>query len=105
VQVLEAIGGTPALKKGGPYQEMDTEDVVNLAPDTIIILRPRGIGTEPVTYSQAEIINFLGTLAGKPIPAVEKNRVAVIDDPLCLMPGSSLVEFANRLADTLKAWQ
>jgi ABC-type Fe3+-hydroxamate transport system substrate-binding protein len=105
VQVLEAIGGTSALKKGGPYQEMDTEDVVNLAPDAIIILRPRGIGTDPQTYTQAEITSMLGTLAGKPIPAVSKNCVAVIDDPLCLMPGTSLVEFADRLADVLKAWQ
>ncbi len=105
-QVLEAIGGRVALSKGGPYQEMDTEDVANLAPDAIVLLTPRAPGTpERATPRTAEeMTKLLGPLAGKPIPAVQKGRVAVIDDPLCLMPASSMVQFADELAELLKGW-
>lgn len=103
-QVLEAIGGLPALTTGGPYQELDTEDVANLKPDVIILLRPRGVGSEPMTYPPEEITRLLGPLAGKPIPAVQQNRVAIIDDPLCLMPGTSLIDFADRLSEVLNRW-
>lgn len=105
LQVLEAIGGISAITKGGPYQEMDTEDVANLAPDAIILLRPRGEGTPPHgAWTTEEINTLLGPLAGKEIPAVVHHRVAIIDDPLCLMPGSSMVTFADRLAEILRAW-
>lgn len=103
-QVLEAIGGTPALTRGGPYQEMDVEDVANLAPDAIVLLRPRGREAPPHGWTPDEIRGLLGPLVGKGIPAVERGHVAVIDDPLCLMPASSLADVADELAKILEAW-
>ncbi|MCC6428572.1 MAG: ABC transporter substrate-binding protein [Phycisphaerales bacterium] len=104
-QVLEVIGGEPAIMEGGPYREMDTEDVIRLAPDAIVLLMPRAAGSADVERTEADIEKLLGPLAGKPIPAVVKGRVAVIDDPLCLMPATSLAGFADELAEVLGGWQ
>ncbi|MBL8964012.1 MAG: ABC transporter substrate-binding protein [Phycisphaeraceae bacterium] len=105
-QALETIGGIPALARGGPYQELDIEDVIRLAPDAIVLLRPRGLdapsATGPLSIERRD--QLLGTLAGRPIPAVENGRIAVIDDPLCLLPGSSLVVFADDMARILSQW-
>ncbi|HRJ50511.1 MAG TPA: hypothetical protein PKU91_08255, partial [Phycisphaerales bacterium] len=96
----------PALARGGPYQELDIEDVIRLAPDAIVLLRPRGLdapsATGPLSIERRD--QLLGTLAGRPIPAVENGRIAVIDDPLCLLPGSSLVVFADDMARILSQW-
>lgn len=105
-QALESIGGIPALTRGGPYQELDIEDVIRLAPDAIVLLRPRDrdapSATGPLSIERRD--RLLGILAGRPIPAVENGRIAVIDDPLCLLPGSSLVVFADDLAQILSQW-
>ena len=39
-----------------------------------------------------------------PIPAIEAGRVAVIDDPHALLPSTSLVGFADALAELLERW-
>ncbi len=107
-QVLEAIGGVPALTKGGPYQELDTEDIAGLAPDAVVLLMPKAMpeaGAAPTARTAEQLTALLGPLANKPIPAIQRGRVALIDDPLCLMPGSSMAEFADRLAEILKSWE
>lgn len=106
-QVLEAIGGRPALTAGGPYQELDGEDVIHLAPDAIVLLLPRAPSAAPrnATLTAAEIDALLGPLASLPIPAVRSRRVAIIDDPLCLLPSSSMILVADRLAEILTEWR
>lgn len=105
-QVLESIGGIPAVTRGGPYQELDVEDVMRLAPDAVVLIRPRGREASSATGTVAPDRQgpLLGTLSGRPIPAVTAGRIALIDDPLCLLPGSSLADFADDLAAILVQW-
>lgn len=100
-QILEALGGTAAVKSGGAYQELDAEDVLHLKPEAIVIFRPRRFGApaaEPGWPSD------LGALAGLAVPALEKRRVAVIDDPLGLTPSTAMIGLADELAGVLERW-
>ncbi|MCL4740681.1 MAG: ABC transporter substrate-binding protein [Phycisphaerales bacterium] len=104
-EILVLLGGAPALAQGQPYISLNAEDVLRLAPDGIVLIAPRSPGApdagEP-TWD--EIAARLGRLAELPIPAVERRRVAVIDDPLALIPSTAAVAFAERLRAILDAW-
>ena len=99
-QVLEAIGGVPAVMTGGAYQELDAEDVLRLAPEGIVIFHPRKMGTEKGDGASVE----LGVLAGLAIPAVQRKHVVVIDDPLGLTPSTAMIGVAEELAGVLEKW-
>lgn len=93
-QLIERMGLAPALTEGGMWQELDHEDLITLAPDSIIVIIPRamdnqGIG-EPAPLSWAQIRDRVGAIADLPIPAASERRIAVIDDPLGLLPSTSL---------------
>lgn len=112
-QVLEAIGGTPALTSGSPYISLDTEDVLRLAPDGIILIVPRSAragsnrdGSPPAHMVprmsvDAESLGRIGTLE---IPAVRNGRIALIDHPLGQLPSTSLMEIADQMAEILRIW-
>ncbi len=106
LQVLERLGATPAVTRGSPYITLDLEDVRALAPDAIILLSPRAPGAPPrgASPSPDELLAALGPLAGLDIPAVRNGRIAVIDDPECLLPSTSMVRFADDLARALEPW-
>jgi len=108
-QVLERIGGVPAIgegdgKGGSPYMELDAEDVVRLAPEAIVLVVPRAVGTERakdwMSWERRE--KLLGSLARTSVPAVRSKRVWVIDDPLALLPGTSLIGVADELEEGLR---
>ncbi len=113
-ELLVQIGGRPAVAEGGPWQELDAEDVLRLAPDAIVIFAtddandggPSGDDrfVEPAPPAWDEIEARLGALAGLPIPAVRDRRVALIDDRLALLPSSTLAGIADELAGHLEAW-
>ncbi len=104
-EILSLLGGAPALAQGQPYVTLNAEDVLRLAPDGIVLISPRSPGTaEAGEPTWERIAARLGRLAELPIPAVERRRVAVIDDPLALIPSSAAVEFAARLRVVLDAW-
>ena len=104
-EVLALLGGVPALEQGQPYVTLNAEDVLRLAPDGIVLVMPRSPGApEAGTPAWDEIVPKLGRLAELPIPAVERRRVAVIDDPLALIPSTAAVVFAERLRAVLDAW-
>jgi ABC-type Fe3+-hydroxamate transport system substrate-binding protein len=106
-QVLERIGGAPALTEGSPYITLDAEDVRALSPNGIVLLSPRPPGSPPheEAWTTAELTAALGPLARLDIPAVRSGHIAVIDDPECLLPSTSMVRFAEELATVLDRWR
>jgi ABC-type Fe3+-hydroxamate transport system substrate-binding protein len=104
-QLLERIGGTPAMSEGGPYVVMDAESVLRLAPDAILIFSPRPPGAPATAPPDAGALKkSLGALARLDIPAMRHSRVAVIDDPLALTPSTAMIGLADTMADILSAW-
>lgn len=105
-QILERLGATPAITQGAPFMPMDAEDVLRLAPDAIVIIQPREphMPPFPTPLDASTLAPALGTLSRMDIPAVRQGRVALIDDPMALIPGSNLIEFADRLGDVLMHW-
>lgn len=114
--VLRRIGGTPAVTQGAAYIVMDAEDVLALRPDAIVVLLPRpprsggageagpGGASRTGVLPREEWASVLGALARLNIPAVTRGRVALIDDPECLLPATSLGRFAEDLARILEGW-
>jgi hypothetical protein len=132
-ELLERIGGTPALTEGGAFIRMDAEDLIRLDPDGIILLMPRpaarggmdflrdvsGEGRDPGSDRhrleggagglphgpEARAMSAVDAVpAGLGVRAVREARVAVIDDPLCLLPGTPLIGLADALAAILEEW-
>lgn len=104
-QLLGRLGATPALTDGGPWQELDHEDILRLAPDAIIVFRPRARDAEPVRLTTDDALAALGGIADLDIPAVRARRVAVIDDPLGLLPASSLAGVAEAMGEAFERWE
>lgn len=107
-QLLKRLGATPALQSGGAWQELDHEDIVRLAPDAIVVFAPRprdaaGIGARAAPGPR-EALAALGGIGSLDIPAIRDGRVWLIDDPLGLMPASSLATIADQLGEAFEAW-
>ncbi len=106
-QLIERLGVTNALGSGGMWQELDLEDIAELAPDSILIFDPReagdGIGA-PEALAWGEIEAALGPIASLPIPAVQSRRVGVITHPQALLPSSTLGQVADEIRKTLADW-
>ncbi len=108
-QLIERLGITPAIEEGGMWQELDYEDIIELAPDSILIFTPRTpdaddlIG-EPEPMRWDEIVTKVGKLATLPIPAVESRRIAIIEHPLGLLPSSSLGQVGDEIAEVIRRW-
>jgi ABC-type Fe3+-hydroxamate transport system substrate-binding protein len=104
-QLLERIGGRPAMTEGGPYVVLDAEGLLRLAPDAIIIVSPRPRGTPAGPPERGEALRArLGTLAMLDIPAMRDSRVALIDDPLSLTPSTAMIGLAESMAEILRGW-
>lgn len=102
-QILERIGGVPAIAEGSPWIELDVEDIHRLAPGAIVLIAPRaGGGVDPVSVE--EIRRRLGRIGGLDIPAVRDGRLGLIDDPLALTPSTAMAGFADELAGMLAGW-
>ena len=93
--VLVAMGGRAALEVGRPYMPLDAEDVLELAPEAIIVLAPGQEG------SWREL---LGPLADLPVPAMQAGRVAVLRDEDVLMASTSTLRYADDVRGLLEAW-
>jgi len=108
-QLIGRMGIESVLDTGGMWQELDLEDIVGLAPDSILIFDPRdddtmGIGEpEPMSWSEIELA--LGPIATLPIPAVESQRVGVITHRQGLLPSSTLAQVADEIRKTLASWR
>lgn len=104
-QLLERLGATPALTTGGPWQELDHEDLIRLAPDAILVFRPRGRGEPAGVWTPDAVRAAVGGLASLDLPAVRTGRIAVIDHPLGLLPASSLSEVAMEVGLVFERWE
>ncbi len=105
-QILERIGGTPAITDGKPYITLDAEDILRLAPDGIIFLAPRDAAAAPSPAPTTDQLRArLGRIGTLDIPANRNGHLAVIDDPFCLTPSSALLGVTERMEQILKAWQ
>ncbi len=104
--LLLRLGGRSATPQGQVFMPLDAEDVARLAPDAIIIIRPRSSGAAQAsaTPTAAELLASLGVIARLDVPAVTNRRIAIIDDPMSLIPGTNMAEVADRLRAILKAW-
>lgn len=103
-QVLERLGGVPALDHGSPYMELDAEDVLRRAPDAIVLIQPRAPDAPRGAGDWRDLEKRLGPLARLDFPAVRGRRVVLIDDPLALLPATSLAVFADELSAALQRW-
>jgi hypothetical protein len=77
-----------------------------LNPDAISLIQPRG-DKDPENAGiakPADVIARLGTLAKLDITAVRSGRVALIDDPLGLIPSTNLRGVAVQMRDILARW-
>jgi ABC-type Fe3+-hydroxamate transport system substrate-binding protein len=107
-QMIQRMGITPALVDGGMWQELDLEDIITLAPDSIIIFSPQdstqSVGEPaPMTWSQIE--QALGPVAALDLPAIRTRRVGVITHPQGLLPSSTLGQVADEIRRTLATWR
>ncbi len=104
-QILERLGGVPAITEGSAWITLDAEDVRRLAPDAIVLILPRPPHAPPgPPLPQSELISVLGRVGTLDIPAVRSGRVALIDDPLAHTPSTAMIGFANQLAEILTDW-
>lgn len=110
-EILTRIGATAARTEGDAWQALDAEDVLHIAPDSIVVLIPHPAPDDPdARFVETdrpgldELRPVLGRIADLPIPAIESGRVAAIHDPLALLPSSSLAAVANEIAAVLEEW-
>lgn len=107
-QILEAIGGVPAITTGAAWMELSAEDVLSLAPDGIILIQPRG-RDEPARglaggAGVQDAIGRLGAIGRLNISAIRSGHVALIDDPLAHTPSTAMVGLTEQMARILAAW-
>ena len=108
-QLIGRLGLSSALVEGGMWQELDYEDIIDLAPDSILVFMPKAndaqdlIG-EPLSLSWDEILAKVGGLGELPTPARDAQRIAIIEHPLGLLPSSSFGEVADEVSKTIRSW-
>ena len=107
--ILVRLGGVPAIGADHPmaamWIELDAEDVLTLDPGAIVLIRPRpGASTDPGTPARRPKPGELGAIGRLPIRAVELGRLGVIEQPLALTPSTAMIDLADQLRATLRAW-
>ncbi len=105
-QLLERLGASPAITSGAAYINLDSEDLLKLAPDAIILISPRSPNTPAPTAEEARklVDTKLAAIAALDIPAAKSHRLAVIDDPLGFIPSTSMINVAEEVAGVLDGW-
>ncbi len=95
--LLLRAGATPAITEGAPYIAIDTEDLLRINPDAIILIEAQPPDPTPVRTR-------LGALAELDVPALKNGRIAAIDDPNVMTPSAAMIDFADRLDQLLAKW-
>jgi ABC-type hemin transport system substrate-binding protein len=106
-ELLRALGATPALTDGKSYMELTHEDLVRLAPDAMILFIQRATDEHPHAGSESGATptdDPWKPLRPLDLPALRTNRVAVIDDPLALLPSTGLIPVGEKLRTLLDKW-
>jgi len=102
--ILVRLGGVPAIDEGSAWMELDAEDVLRLDPAAIVLIAPRPVGASPGETGAEATRARLRSLGTLPIAAVASGWLTTIDDPLALLPGLSMVVFAEELGAVLEGW-
>ncbi|RMH09814.1 MAG: hypothetical protein D6695_12505 [Planctomycetota bacterium] len=102
-ELLERLGATPAVTDGGPWIELGLEDIVRMAPDAIVLVQPRKNGQGVGSVGTSALEHF-GPLARLHVPAVENERLAVLDAELYHTPSTATIQLAEDLASVLERW-
>lgn len=105
-EVLERLGARPAIGTGLPYVTLDAEDLLRMGPEVIVWIRPRERGAASSEWAEdaGAVRSRLGRVGRLDLPAFRSGRVALIDDPLSLMPSTSMIGFSERLGALLGRW-
>lgn len=104
-QLLEAVGGIPAIATGNAFQELTIEDVLAIAPDGIILIMPRSPRTTASVRTPDEVMAVLGRLGSLDVPAVRNHRIEILDDPLAHTPSTAMIGLADEMARVLEGWR
>lgn len=104
-QILERIGGAPAITQGSPYITLDAEDVLSMKPDAILVILPRGRDAPPSSPTTDDLRRQLGRLGTLDMPAVTNSRIALIDHPLAHTPSSAMIGLADQMTEILTGWK
>jgi len=99
-EVLEAIGGVPAMTNAAAYVSLDHEDVAKLAPDVFILLAPREAASSP-GESHVRILTSFAQGLRLP-PGMTERNTRVIDDPQCQIPGVPMIRLADELEQAIR---
>lgn len=109
-EMLLGTGARPAIDAGLAFQDLTSEDLVRLAPDAIIWFRPKSPrAMNPTGGSSSRDAAPDATDPWQPIrtlrlPAIESSRIAIIDDPLCLMPSTAMIGVGARMRELIAGW-
>lgn len=106
-ELLRALGATPALTDAKAYMELTHEDLVRLAPDAVILFMLRASDEHPHAGSEAGATptdDPWKPLRPLNLPALRSGHVAVIDDPLALLPSTGLIPVGEKMKTLLSQW-
>jgi len=108
-QLIVRMGMTPAIDEGAMWIELDYEDIVSIAPDSIILFAPDpgrddGRFGMPAQPGPDDARAELGPIARLPTPASDSGRLGVIDHPLALVPATTLARVAEEIERVLGSW-
>jgi ABC-type Fe3+-hydroxamate transport system substrate-binding protein len=107
-QLVSRLGAETAIDAGGMWQELDLEDIVRLNPDSIVLFSPRERDASdlfaPIEGADEDISALFGKIAELDINAVKHSRLAVIDDPLALVPGTNMRQIGEELGAIFERW-
>lgn len=108
-ELIDRLGATNAITDGAMWIEMDAEDLIALNPDAILYIAPRFTTTDdrfgaPSEWTLDRTRDALGSISLLPIAAMEKDRIAVIDHPLGLLPSGALGQIADEIRALMIEW-
>ncbi|MDX2146216.1 MAG: hypothetical protein SFZ23_01740 [Planctomycetota bacterium] len=104
-QILERVGGVPAISHGAPWIELSAEDLIRLNPDAVVLVIPRSPSAPPATQRHgAALLPLLGKFGTLKLAAAERGTIALIDDPFAHTPSTAMAAFAEELVEVLERW-
>lgn len=110
-EVLLGADARPALDHGLAFQDLTNEDLVRLAPDAIIWFRPKSpqamnpTGESATTDPSTDATDAWQPIRGLRLAAVDAGRIAIIDDPLGLMPSTAMIGVGKRMRELVEGWR
>ena len=92
--MLTAAGGKNAASGRGPWPKANSEILVDLKPDAVILLKP---GAQPDTLDKTK----QSWTRLPDIPAAKHGRIYLIPDKNVLLPGSHVADLAEKIYECL----